>query len=182
MWVFVALDAQSKLVPVYRIGKRNVWTAYSFMEDLASRLENRVQISSDSLSAYIRATGRAFGYTNVDYAQLIKYYGAEPAGAGRYSPPYVKRVEKRAMIGFPEVEHISTSFIERQNLTMRMCMRRFTRLTNAFSKKLENLKASVDLHFFNYNFIRVHKTLKTTPAIASGVSNHYWSVEDLIDA
>jgi IS1 family transposase len=180
-WTFVALDADTKLVPAYRIGKRDLSTAVEFMEDLASRLANRVQLSSDALAAYVDATEQAFG-CEVDYGQVVKIYDAEPIGPGRYSPPEVVRSEKKVVAGGPDLAHISTSFIERQNLTMRMSMRRFTRLTNAFSKKLENLQAAVDLHFAHYNFVRVHKTLRVTPAMAAGVDSRLWSMEELVDA
>lgn len=180
-WTFVAIDADTKIVPSYRIGKRDLPTAIAFMDDLASRLTNRVQLSSDALAAYVEATEQAFG-CEVDYGQVVKFYDAEPIGPGRYSPPEVVRAERKAIVGGPDRKHISTSFVERQNLTMRMSMRRFTRLTNAFSKKLENLQAAVDLHFAHYNFVRLHKTLKVTPAMAGGVDNHLWSMEELVEA
>jgi hypothetical protein len=128
------------------------------MTDLSERLTNRVQLSSDALAAYVDATERVFG-ADIDYGQVVKFYDAEPAGAGRYSPPHVVRAEKYIIAGAPDRAHISTSMIERQNLTMRMSMRRFTRLTNAFSKKLENLQAAVGLHFAHYNFVRIHSSL-----------------------
>ena len=146
MWTFVALDADTKLVPCYRIGKRDLPTASAFLTDLSDRLVNRVQLSSDALAAYVEATERAFG-ADVDYGQIVKAYEAEPIGPGRYSPPHVISADRMPIAGAPELAHISTSYIERQNLTMRMSMRRFTRLTNAFSKKIENLKAAVALHF-----------------------------------
>ncbi len=178
-WTFVALDPDTKLVPTYLIGKRDLETATAFMVDLSERLANRVQISSDALRAYIEATERAFG-ADVDYGQIVKVYEAEPAGAGRYSPPEVIKTEKSTIIGRPDKGHISTSLVERQNLTMRMSMRRFTRLTNAFSKKIENLRAAVALHFAYYNFVRVHRALRITPAMAAGVTNQIWCVEDLL--
>lgn len=179
-WTFVALDADTKLVPVHRVGKRDLPTARAFMADLAGRLDNRVQLSSDALAAYVDATERAFG-SNIDYGRIIKYYEAEPIGAGRYSPPRVVAAEREAIAGNPDQAHISTSYVERQNLTMRMSMRRFTRLTNAFSKKVENLKAAVALHFAHYNFVRVHSSLRVTPAMAAGVSQNLWSMEELVD-
>lgn len=179
-WTFVALDADTKLVPVYRVGKRTVATARGFMADLAGRLDNRVQISSDALAAYVDATERAFG-SDVDYGRIIKYYEAEPIGAGHYSPPRVVAADREAIAGNPDQAHISTSYVERQNLTMRMNMRRFTRLTNAFSKKVENLRAAVALHFAHYNFVRVHSSLRVTPAMAAGVSQNLWSMEELIE-
>jgi IS1 family transposase len=178
-WTFVALDADTKLIPVYRIGKRDLPTAQAFMSDLAERLTNRVQLSSDALRAYVDATEQAFG-ADVDYGQLIKAYEAEPIGPGRYSPPHVTSVQRLPIAGSPDPAHISTSFVERQNLTMRMSMRRFTRLTNAFSKKVENLCAAVALHCAHYNFVRVHKSLRVSPAMAAGVSSRLWSLEDLV--
>jgi IS1 family transposase len=180
-WTFVAIDADTKLVPAYRIGKRDLSTAVAFMDDLAGRLANRVQLSSDALAAYVEATEQAFG-SEVDYGQVVKFYDAEPIGPGRYSPPEVVRAERKAIVGGPDRAHISTSYVERQNLTMRMSMRRFTRLTNAFSKKLENLQAAVDLHFAHYNFVRTHKTLRVTPAMAAGVDSRLWSMQELVDA
>jgi len=179
-WTFVAIDADSKIVPAYRIGKRDLPTARAFMADLAGRLDNRVQISSDALAAYVDATERAFG-SDVDFGRIIKHYEAEPIGAGRYSPPHVVSATREAIIGNPDQRHISTSYVERQNLTMRMSMRRFTRLTNAFSKKVENLRAAVALHFAHYNFVRVHKTLRVTPAMAGGVVGNLWSMEELVE-
>jgi IS1 family transposase len=167
-WTFVAIDADTKLVPAYRVGKRTRSHAISFMTDLSERLSNRVQISSDSLRSYVDAVEQAFG-AEVDYGQIVKFYDAEPIGPGRYAPPRVTGVERTVIAGRPEQAHISTSFVERQNLTMRMSMRRFTRLTNAFSKKLENLQAAVALHFAHYNLVRLHKTLRVTPAMAAGV-------------
>ncbi|MGI3903411.1 MAG: IS1 family transposase [Janthinobacterium lividum] len=179
-WTFVALDADTKLVPTYRIGKRDLPTAKAFMGDLAGRMANRVQLSSDALAAYVEATEEAFG-ADVDYGQVVKMYEAEHAGAGRYSPPQVVSVEKRVIQGGPDRKHISTSLIERQNLTMRMSMRRFTRLTNAFSKKVENLQAAVGLHFAHYNFVRIHSKHRVTPAMAAGVSDRLWSLHDLVE-
>lgn len=178
-WTFVAIDADTKLVPVHRIGKRDLPTAVAFMDDLAGRLTNRVQLSSDALKAYVDATEQAFG-ADVDYGQIVKAYEAEPIGPGRYSPPHVTGAVRTPIAGRPDPDHISTSFVERQNLTMRMSMRRFTRLTNAFSKKVENLHAAVALHFAHYNFVRVHRTLRVTPAMAAGVNDQLWSLEDLV--
>ena len=179
-WTFVALDADTKLVPTFRVGKRDIETATRFMTDLSSRLANRVQLSSDHLRAYIGATERAFG-GDVDYGQIVKSYEADPLGPGRYSPPHVVGVKRTRIVGDPDPKHLSTSLIEeRQNLTMRMSMRRFTRLTNGFSKKVENLRAAVALHFAHYNFVRMHGSLPATPAMAAGVATRKWSVGDLV--
>jgi IS1 family transposase len=178
-WTFVAIDADTKLIPTYRIGKRDMPTALAFISDLSERLANRVQLSSDALAAYVDATERAFG-ADVDYGQMVKAYEAEPIGPGRYSPPRVSDVTRTPIAGSPDPAHISTSFVERQNLTMRMSMRRFTRLTNAFSKKVENLRAAVALHFAHYNFVRVHSSLRVSPAMAAGVSARLWSIEELV--
>lgn len=179
-WTFVALDPDTKLIPTYRVGKRTRDVAVAFMDDLSGRLTNRVQISSDSLRSYVDAVERAFG-ADVDYGQVVKFYDAEPIGPGRYAPPRVTGVEKTVIAGDPDQRHISTSLVERQNLTMRMSMRRFTRLTNAFSKKLENLQAAVALHFSHYNLVRVHKTLRVTPAMAANVTDRLWSLEELVE-
>lgn len=179
-WTFVAIDAETKLVPCFRVGKRTKPNAIAFMTDLSERLANRVQLSSDALNSYVDAVEQAFG-ADVDYGQAVKFYEAEPIGPGRYSPPKVVRSERTAIAGTPDVAHISTSMIERQNLTMRMSMRRFTRLTNAFSKKIENHRAAVGLHFAHYNFVRLHRTLRTTPAMAAGVSARLWSLEELVE-
>src|SRR5580704_13284455 len=179
-WTFVAIDAETKLVPAYLVGKRTRENAITFMTDLSGRLSNRVQISSDALRSYVDAVEQAFG-ADVDYGQIVKFYDAEPIGAGRYSPPRVTGVQRTVIAGAPEQTHISTSMVERQNLTMRMSMRRFTRLTNAFSKKLENLQAAVALHFAHYNLVRLHKTLNVTPAMEAGVSKHLWSLGELVE-
>ncbi|MCI4680248.1 hypothetical protein K9U39_03740 [Rhodoblastus acidophilus] len=180
-WTFVAIDPDTKLIPSYLVGKRSKSNAIAFMTDLSERLANRVQISSDALSSYVDAVEQAFG-ADVDYGQAVKFYEAEPIGPGRYSPPKVGRSERTAIAGAPDRAHIPTSMIERQNLTMRMSMRRFTRLTNGFSKKVENHRAAVGLHFAHYNFVRLHKTLRTTPAMAAGVSSRLWSLEELVEA
>jgi hypothetical protein len=139
-----------------------------------------VQLSSDALAAYVEATEQAFG-ADVDYGQAVKFYEADPIGPGRYSPPHVIRAERTPVAGKPDQEHISTSLVERQNLTMRMSMRRFTRLTNGFSKKVENHRAAVALHFAHYNFVRLHRTIRCTPAMAAGVSDRLWSLEELVE-
>jgi IS1 family transposase len=179
-WVFVALDADSKLIPSYIVGKRSAENAQVFIKDLSERLDNRVQLSSDALNVYIEAVELAFG-SEVDYGQIVKAYEAEPLGPGRYSPPQVVGATKMIVSGMPDKSKISTSYIERQNLTIRMQMRRFTRLTNAFSKKLANLKAAVALHFAHYNFVRIHQTLRVTPAMEAGVTDHLWSIRDLME-
>jgi IS1 family transposase len=179
-WTFVAIDPDTKLIPAYRVGKRTRETAVAFMTDLSERLSNRVQISSDSLRTYVDAVERAFG-ADVDYGQIVKFYDAEPIGPGRYAPPHVTGVERTVIAGSPDQAHISTSHVERQNLTMRMSMRRFTRLTNAFSKKFENLQAAVALHFAHYNLVRLHKTLRVTPAMAANVTDRVWSLEELVE-
>src|SRR6266850_1002950 len=163
-YTFVALDPETKIVPTYRVGKRDLPTATAFITDLSERLANRIQLSSDALAAYVEATEQAFG-ADVDYGQEVKFYEAEPIGPGRYGPPRVTSAQRIVIAGNPDPAFISTSLIERQNLTMRMSMRRFTRLTNAFSKKVENLTAAVSLHFAHYNFVRVHRTLRVSPAM-----------------
>jgi IS1 family transposase len=178
-WTFVAVDPQTKL-PTYLVGKRDLPTATAFIADLNARLDNRIQLSSDALAAYVEAVEQAFG-ADVDYGQVVKFCDAEPAGAGRYSPPNVVRAERTTVVGAPDRKHISTSIIERQNLTMRMSMRRFTRLTNGFSKKIENHRAAVALHFAHYNFVRLHRTLRMTPAMAGKVTSRLWELEELVE-
>jgi IS1 family transposase len=178
-WTWVAIDADTKLVPSWRIGDRSSETAFAFVSDLASRLRNRVQITTDGHRPYLEAIEGAFG-GDVDYAMLIKVYGEAPEkGPRRYSPAECTGVFGRRIEGRPDARHVSTSFIERQNLTMRMSIRRFTRLTNAFSKKLENHALSVALHYMHYNFCRIHKTLRVTPAMAAGVTDRVWDMSDV---
>ena len=177
-WVWVGIDANTKLVPCYRVGQRTADDAHAFISDLASRVTNRVQISSDALTAYVDAIEKAFG-TDVDYGQIVKSYEAEAIGPGRYSPPHVSGVSRYVISGRPYIPLISTSYVERQNLTMRMQMRRLTRLTNAFSKKVENLRAAVALRFAFYNFGRIHRSLRITPAMAAGVSDHVWELREI---
>ena len=181
-WTYVAIDAETKLVPCFLTGKRNAETTNTFIADLAARLRYRVQISTDGLRMYVDAIGGAFADRGVDYAQIVKEYEAEAAGPGRYSPPKVTATAKTPVYGAPVEELVSTSFVERQNLTMRVQIRRFTRLTNAHSKKLENHGAAVALHFAHYNFARIHSTLRCTPAMAAGIAATVWSMEDLLDA
>jgi IS1 family transposase len=179
-WTFVAIDPQTKLVPCYLTGKRTLDNATQFMCDLARRIDNRVQISTDGLPSYVRAVEVAFG-SKADFGQVVKFYDAEPVGPGRYAPPKVSKVEKEAVWGNPDMATLSTSIVERQNHNMRMSMRRFTRLTNGFSKKLENLKGAVALHFAHYNMVRIHKTLRVTPAMAAGVEDRLWTLQELVE-
>ena len=180
VYTWTAICADTKLIASYMVGKRDADYASSFMNDLASRLANRVQLSTDGHKPYIEAVEGAFG-RDVDYAMLVKQYGrpADEQGPRRYSPSEFVSAEKITVCGSPDKEKISTSYVERQNLTMRMGMRRFTRLTNGFSKKVENLEHAVSLHFMHYNFARIHKTLRITPAMAAGVSDHVWSLEEI---
>jgi IS1 family transposase len=179
VWAWVAIDADTKLIPTWRLGNRDSATAKEFISDLAGRLANRVQLTTDGLKVYINAVIDAFG-TDIDYSVLHKIYGADRPDAARYSPAQCIGCEKKSLIGKPDPDHISTSYIERQNLTMRMSMRRFTRLTNGFSKKMDNHAASVALYMMYYNFGRKHQTLGTTPAVKAGVADHIWSVEEII--
>lgn len=181
-WTFVALDAETKLVPAFLVGKRTAESTAEFIHDVAGRLRNRVQISTDGLRTYVAPIANAFSDVGVDYAQLHKTYEAEPTGPGRYSPPKVTATEKTPIFGDPIAELVSTSYVERQNLTVRMGVRRYTRLTNAFSKKLENHVAATALHFAHYNFVRRHQTLRCTPAMEAGVSATLWSTGDLLNA
>lgn len=180
VWTWTAICADTKIVPSWLVGNRDAETAFVFMEDLASRLAHRVQLTSDGLKVYIDAVDNAFG-ADVDYAMLVKMYGesTEAKMQKRYSPAKYIASRKEAMTGNPERKHISTSYAERQNLTMRMSMRRFTRLTNGFSKKVENLARAVSLHFMYYNFGRIHKSLRCTPAMEAGITDHVWSLEEI---
>jgi IS1 family transposase len=182
-WVFVAMDADTKLVASFRIGKRTWENTSDFMEDLYTRIEdgNRVQLTTDGFHFYRQAVPKAFDL-DVDFAQLVKLYGdyGQHDAAGRYSPSPIVEVISKVRTGDPNPKYISTSFVERQNLTMRMQMRRFTRLTNAFSKKLENLKAAVALHFAFYNFCRIHASLRVTPAMQAGITDHVWGLNELV--
>ncbi len=182
MWTWVALDAETKLVPSFLVAKRDAASASAFVHDLADRLRYRVQITTDGLRAYVDPVGDAFADRGVDYAQLFKSYEIEPAGSGRYSPPKVTGIERIPVFGEPVEELVSTSYVERQNLTVRMGVRRYTRLTNAFSKKLENHVAATALHFAHYNFVRRHQTIRTSPAMAAGVARTLWSTDDLVAA
>ncbi|MGE0716073.1 MAG: IS1 family transposase [Alphaproteobacteria bacterium] len=179
-WTWVGIDADSKLVIAYLVGSRDAEYALGLMDDLRSRLANRVQLTTDGHEVYLMAVEEAFGI-DVDYAQLVKLFGAVPESAnGRYSPAECVGSRKGPVVGRPDIAHVSTSYNERQNLTMRMSMRRFTRLTNGFSKKIENHAHAVALHFMHYNFCRLHKTLRITPAMAAGVIDRLWSTEDIV--
>lgn len=179
VWTWVAIDADTKLIPSWRLGSRDAHTAKEFMNDLAGRLSNRVQLTTDGYRPYLVAVDNAFG-SDIDYAMLVKLYGSDAEQEKRYSPANCIGAVPTVVQGNPNEEHISTSYVERQNLTMRMCMRRFTRLTNGFSKKLENHAASVALHYMHYNFCRIHQTLRVTPAMEAGVTDHVWSIEEVI--
>lgn len=182
VWVWTAIDADSKLICGYLAGKRDAQYANAFMLDLASRLNSRVQLTTDGHKAYLKAVEGAFGF-QVDYAQLVKIYGA-PMGHGaerRYSCADFVCADKVVIVGSPRFEHVSTSYVERQNLSMRMSMRRFTRLTNAFSKKMENHVHALALYFMVYNFVRIHRSLKTTPALKSGITDTLWSMADVAE-
>lgn len=182
VWTWTALDPDTKLMLAWWIGRRNVESAYEFMGEVMERLANRVQLTTDGHRAYLNAVRDAF-QGDIDYAMLVKLYGNDPQGQGHrsYSPTACIGAKKVTITGEPNVEYVSTSFVERSNLTMRMNMRRFTRLTNAFSKKLENHSCAISLHFMYYNFSRVHQTLKTTPAVAAGIADHVWTLEEIIN-
>jgi IS1 family transposase len=179
IWTWTALDADSKLIVSYLVGSRDTECANAFMLDTASRMASRVQLTTDNLKTYLDAVEDAFG-GDIDYAILVKLYGDTVAGAGRYSPAECTGIKKERVMGNPERQHISTSNVERLNLSMRMSMRRFTRLTNAFSKKVEAHMRAVALYFTYYNFIRQHKTLRVSPAMAAGISDRLWSIEDIV--
>ena len=180
-WTWVAIDADTKLVLSYLVGDRDAEYAMALMDDLRQRVTMRLQLTTDGHSPYLQAVEEAFG-ADIDYAMLVKLYGtppAEPEAARRYSPSECIGTRKREVTGKPDPKHVSTSYVERQNLTMRMAMRRFTRLTNAFSKKIENHAHAVSLHYMHYNFVRIHRSLRITPAMAAGVSTQLWTVEDI---
>ncbi len=183
VWTFVALDADTKLVLSWLVGLRELEHAYEFAKDIKERLSNRVQLTTDGHRMYYEAVNHAFG-NDIDYAMLVKYYGNTREEYGRYSPPKCIQAKAKLIKGSPDMTRASTSYIERQNLTMRMSMRRFTRLTNGFSKKVENLEYAVALHFMHYNFARPHISLANpchrTPAMAAGISNHVWTVDEIV--
>lgn len=181
VYTWTAIDADTKLVPSFLVGRRDAGFANIFIKDLASRLKNKVQLTTDGHRAYLAAVEDAFG-GDIDYAMLVKTYGSPESTKDqrRYSPAECTGMDKIRVEGTPDPSHVSTSYVERQNLTMRMSMRRFTRLTNGFSKKVENLECAVALHFMYYNFARVHKTLRVTPAMEAGIADHVWTLEDII--
>ena len=179
VWTWTAVDADSKLTISYLVGTRDAGCAYEFMQDLADRLANRVQLTTDGLRVYLEAVEGAFG-SEIDYATLIKLYGAPTEGERRYSPAVCIGAEAAVITGRPDRKHVSTSYVERTNLTMRMSMRRFTRLTNGFSKRVDNLRHAVALYAVHYNFCRIHQTLRVTPAMEAGICDHVWGIEEII--
>lgn len=179
VWTWTAIDADSKLIACWMVGDRSLEAATDFMKDLALRLSNRVQLTTDGHRVYVQAVEEAFG-NDIDYAMLVKLYGTDFPEESRYSPSDCIGTRTQRIKGNPQEKHISTSYVERQNLTMRMHMRRFTRLTNAFSKKLENHIAAISLHFMYYNFVRIHQTLRVTPAMAAGVTDRVWEIGDIL--
>jgi len=183
VWTFVAIDADSKLAVSWLVGLRNPECAYEFFKDIKERLSNRVQLTTDGHRMYYEAVSRVFG-DDIDYAMLVKYYGVDKDQFGHYSPPKCTHTETKRVNGSPDITKVSTSYVERQNLTMRMSMRRFTRLTNGFSKKLENHEYALALYFMHYNFARPHKTLTNpypkTPTMATGLTDHIWTVEEIV--
>jgi IS1 family transposase len=179
VWTWTAIDADTKLIASWLVGSRDAQSAYEFMQEVAGRLRGRVQLTTDGHRPYLEAVEAAFGM-DIDYAVLQKIYGADANPEKRYSPAVCLGCDVKEITGSPDPKHISTSYVERQNLTMRMSMRRFTRLTNAFSKKVENHAAAVALYFMYYNFGRVHQTLRVTPAMEAGVANHVWSIEEIV--
>lgn len=179
-WTWVAIDPDSKLVPHHLVSKRDMFAAQDFTQELAKKVEGRVQISTDKLAAYRHAIHAAWGQ-DVDYGRIVKRFAGGALDSGRYSPPKVVAVEREVWSGAPDVEKISTSIVERSHLTMRMGIRRMTRLTNGFSKRVESLRAAVALHFAHYNLVRRHSTIKTTPAVAAGVADRAWKIPELVE-
>ncbi len=179
VWTFTAIEAQTKLVISWMVGARDAGCATEFLRDVEGRLSNRIQLTTDGHKMYLVAVPDAFA-ESVDYAQLVKVYGSDPEGQTRYSPAQCLGTKRVDIIGSPDQEHISTSYVERQNLNMRMNMRRFTRLTNAFSKKLDNHIAMIALFHMHYNFVRIHQTLHVTPAMEAGISQRVWSIHDAV--
>ncbi len=183
VWTFCAIDAETKIVPAYKVGKRTHETANAFVQDVASRMHNRVQISTDALRAYVEAIEQSFG-ADVDYGQIVKVYVHDAAQhpERKYSAPHFASAIRRPIVGDPEMERVSTSHVERLNATTRLHVKRLSRLTLAFSKKLENFKAAVGLHFAYYNFVKRHNTLRCTPAMAAGIERDFWTVAQLVEA
>ncbi len=179
-YTFVAIDADSKLVPAFYVGKRDGWSAMKLLEQLRDRIETRYQLSTDAWNAYVSAIYKVYGKSAIDYGQVHKKYSEAYIGERRYSPARLVGVTLRVIFGAPLVEDISTSYIERQNLTMRMGLRRLTRLTNAWSKKLDNLRAAVNLHFYHYNFMRFHSSIGCTPAQMAGIANSAWGWDTVL--
>lgn len=179
VWTWVAIDADSKLAPSFMVGNRDLQTARIFIDDLKGRLGSRVQLTTDGTRAYLDAVEGAFG-ADIDYAQLVKLYGSTQEET-RYRPAVCVSCEQKRITGNPEPKHISTSYVGRQNLTTRMQIRRSTRLTNGFSKKVENHAYHVALHFMHYNFRRIHKTLRVTPAMEAGITDHVWTIQEMVD-
>ena len=180
VWTWTAICADCKLVPSWLVGLRDAEYGSVFMHDLARRLKHRVQLTTDGHRAYLEAVESAFG-AEIDYAMLVKIYGQPRDGAARYSPPECIGTQTHTIQGAPDPAHISTSYAERQNLSMRMAMRRFTRLTNGFSKKVENLQHANSLYFMYYNFARIHSTLRVTPAMEAGITQHVWTLDEIVD-
>jgi IS1 family transposase len=184
VWTWTAIDADTKLICSWAVGQRDAYWAYAFIDDLKNRLANRVQLTTDGLRHYLVAVEKVFGGTDIDFAQLVKIYGDAPRGASiedrKYSPPECIGAKKTPIVGNPDPDHISTSYVERQNLTMRMSMKRFTRLSNAFSKKLASHRHALSLYFTFYNWTRIHKTLRVTPAMAAGLTDHLWTMEEIV--
>lgn len=179
VWTWAAIDADTKLIPSFLVAKRDVGSATAFIQDLAGRLANRVQLTTDGHRPYLTAVADGFG-DSIDYTMLVKMYGSDPEGEKRYSPSICVGCKKTVISGDPDLAKASTSYVERQNLTMRMHMRRFTRLTNGHSKKIENHVYAVALHFMYYNFGKVHMTLRVTPAMAAGIADHVWEFEEIV--
>jgi len=179
VWTWTTLCADTKLVPSFYVGPRDAYSANHIMQDVAKRLTNRVQLTTDGFHCYLNAVDAAFP-NGIDYAMLVKLYGTDPMAEKRYSPSICLSAESKIICGNPDREHINTSYVERQNLNMRMGIRRFTRLTNAFSKKLENHIHALSIYFLHYNFVRIHQTLRVTPAMAAGVTDTLWSLDDMV--
>jgi len=179
VWTWTAIDRDSKLCIAWLVADRSAGSAWTFMQDVAARLKHRIQLTTDGYKPYLEAVEDAFG-SGIDYAMLVKLYGSDPESEKRYSPAKCIGTVVETISGDPDAANICTSHVERQNLTMRMSMRRFTRLTNAFSRKIENHAAAVALHFMHYNFVRIHETLRVTPAMAAGITDRVWDIDDIV--